>query len=97
MKTIPAHTQKSMVLSAKGTMVQAPNNGTQMKNYYIGTDSGRIEIKAESLADALRKWGEAPASVTTAEQWEKWLAWSGGYGTIHEDGIPIARVSADTN
>ena len=65
-----------------------------MKTFDITTDAGSQEIEANNLAEALKEWGEAPAKVTTAEEWEAWLEKLGGYGNIQEDGVIIARVAS---
>lgn len=65
-----------------------------MKTYDITTDSGSQTIEAETLAEALREWDEAPAKVTTVEAWETWLEKLGGFGNIQEDGVVIARVAS---
>ena len=67
---------------------------TKMKTFDITTDAGSQTIEAETLADALREWAEAPAKVTTAEAWETWLEKLGGFGSIQEDGVIIARVAS---
>ena len=67
---------------------------TTMKTFDIITDSGSQTIEAETLAEALREWDEAPAKVTTAEAWETWLENLGGFGNIQEDGVVIARVAS---
>lgn len=65
-----------------------------MNNYYIYTDSGSQEIHAQTLAEALAVWGEAPKAVTTAAAFESWLVQCGGYGGIQENGLQIANVRA---
>ena len=65
-----------------------------MKTYDITTDSNSQTIEAETLADALREWDEAPTKVTTAEAWETWLEKIGGFGNLQEDGVVIARVAS---
>ena len=65
-----------------------------MKTYDITTDSGSQTIEAETLAEALREWDEAPSKVTTAEAWEAWLEKLGGFGNIQEDGVVIALVES---
>ena len=63
--------------------------------YNIVTDSGMTKgLKARNLAAAIKEWGEAPANVTTAQEWAAWLDGCGGFGHISEDGIEIARVEA---
>ena len=61
------------------------------KTYVITTDSGSTTVQADSVRDALRKTG-IPAD--SAEAFGYWLEEVGGYGTITEDGVVIARVEA---
>lgn len=64
-------------------------------SYDIITDSGMTKgLQAPNLAAALKEWGEAPASVTTAQEWIDWLDGLGGFGRISEDGREIARVES---
>jgi hypothetical protein len=69
-------------------------NRLSMNKYYIYTDGGAQELEAETLAEALVEWGEAPKSVSTAEAFESWLKKCGGYGGIQENGLQIANVKA---
>ena len=72
----------------------AVNQNTKMKTYYISTNNGSEEIKAENVMQALEEWGVAPAGVNCCVKFEAWLEKVGGYGVILEDGVQIARVSA---
>lgn len=63
-----------------------------MKTYYIYTDSESATLEAPTLKAALRKWGQAPKSVKTPEDFEAWLSTSGGFGGIQENGLQIANV-----
>ena len=60
------------------------------KTYKITTDSGTTTTQAANVSEALRKAG-LPAD--SAEAFSCWLEEVGGYGTITEDGVVIARVS----
>ena len=62
-----------------------------MKTYIITTDSGSTTVRADSVRDALRKTG-IPAD--SSESFACWLEEVGGYGTITEDGVVIARAEA---
>ncbi len=66
-----------------------------MKTYYIYTDSGSGEIEAENVSEALARWGWAPKGVSSVEAFKKWLEQCGGFGGIHEDGTPIAKVGGE--
>lgn len=65
-----------------------------MSTYYITTDSSSQEIEADTLAEALKEWGEAPTKVTDVDSFEEWLEKAGGYGSIQEDGVQIASVKS---
>jgi hypothetical protein len=61
------------------------------KTYKITTDSGTTTTQAANVRDALAKAG---IQADSAAGFRCWLEEVGGYGTITEDGVVIARVSA---
>ena len=71
------------------------NERTNMsKTYTLATDSGTTTVTAASLREALGKTPGIPKHVDTAHRWVFWMMAIGGYGTLTEDGVVLARVSA---
>jgi hypothetical protein len=60
-----------------------------MKTYCISTDSACGKTTARNLREAFEAFR---LPFKTAVQWEESVAALGGYGTITEDGLVIARV-----
>jgi len=52
------------------------------------------DFHAPNILAALKKFG-APPHVNDAVAFELWLTEVGGYGSIEEDGIVVARVAAN--
>lgn len=61
------------------------------KTYIITTDSACGKTTARNLREAFDAFR---LPFQTAAQWEAFIEAFGGYGTIAEDGVVIARVAA---
>lgn len=65
-----------------------------MATYYFGGDSCQVEIEAPDADAAAREYaeGEGIKGITGIDSLTTHIAKVGGYITIQEDGVIIARV-----
>lgn len=63
-----------------------------MKTYIIATDAVHRTIRARNLAEAFAKLGIRCRDVG---EWGAGVVNAGGYGTILEDGVVIARAKGN--
>lgn len=60
-----------------------------MKTYIVATDAVHRTIRARNLAEAFAKLG---IRCRDAGEWEEDVLSAGGYGTVLEDGVIIAKA-----
>lgn len=63
-----------------------------MRTYIVATDAVHRTIRARNLAEAFAKLG---LRCREAGEWEAGVVNAGGYGTILEDGVVIARAKGN--